>query len=70
MIENNQRSTASKQAKELGLKSLKQVKGMLGTNKNGHPMVSDQTLINWFNDKPELFEVVLLGCKAKLGLVT
>ncbi len=49
--------TASKQAKELGLKSLTQVSELTGQ--------SLQTLTNWFNDKPELFEVVLLGCVAK-----
>lgn len=54
--------TASKQAKELGLKSLKQVSEMI--NK------SPQTLINWYKNEPEHFEVVLLGCAAKLGLVT
>ena len=54
--------TASKQAKELGLKSLTQVSELTGQ--------SLQTLTNWFNDKPELYEVVLLGCVAKLGLVT
>ncbi len=54
--------TASKQAKGLGLKSLTQVSELTGQ--------SLQTLTNWFNDKPELFEVVLLGCAAKLGLVT
>ncbi len=50
--------TASKQAKELGLKSLTQVSELTGQ--------SLQTLTNWFNDKPELFEVVLLGCVSKL----
>jgi hypothetical protein len=50
--------TASKQAKELGLKSLTQVSELTGQ--------SLQTLTNWFNDKPELFDVVLLGCKSKL----
>lgn len=54
--------TASKQAKELGLKSLTQVSELTGQ--------SLQTLTNWFNDKPELFYVVLLGCKAKLALAT
>ena len=48
--------TASKQAKELGLKSLTQVSELTGQ--------SLQTLTNWFNDKPELFKVVLLGCVA------
>ena len=56
------RSTPSKQAKGLGLKSLTQVSELTGQ--------SLQTLTNWFNDKPELYEVVLLGCAAKLGLVT
>lgn len=50
--------TASKQTKELGLKSLTQVSELTKQ--------SPQTLINWFNDKPELFEVVLFGCLAKL----
>jgi len=52
--------TPSKKAKELGLKSLTQMSELTGQ--------SLQTLTNWFNDKPELFEVVLLGCKAKLCL--
>lgn len=50
--------TPSKQAKELGLKSLTQVGELTGQ--------SLQTLTNWFNDKPELFEVVLLGCAYKI----
>ncbi len=54
--------TASKQAKELGLKSLKQVSEMI--NK------SPQTLINWYNNEPEHFRMVLLGCATELGLVT
>ena len=54
--------TPAKMAKELGLKSLTQVSELTGQ--------SLQTLTNWFNDKPELFKVVLLGCAAKLGLVT
>ena len=54
--------TPSKQAKDLGLKSLTQVSELTGQ--------SLQTLTNWFNDKPELFNVVLLGCKAKLALAT
>lgn len=51
--------TASKQAKELGLKSLTQVSELTGQ--------SLQTLTNWFNDKPELFSVVLLGCVCELN---
>lgn len=53
--------TPSKQAKELGLKSLTQVSELTGQ--------SLQTLTNWFNDKPELFEIVLLGCVGKLKLL-
>ncbi len=49
--------TASKQAKELGLNSLTQVSELTGQ--------SLQTLTNWFNDKPELFEIILLGCLSK-----
>lgn len=54
--------TPSQQAKALGLKSLAQVRDMLGTNKNGHPMVSLQTLGNWHKNKPELFKAVCIGC--------
>ena len=49
--------TASKQAKELGLKSLTQVSELTGQ--------SPQTLTNWFNHKSELYEIVLLGCLHK-----
>ena len=55
-------TTPSKQAKELGLKSLTKISDLTGQ--------SLQTLTNWFHHKPELFEVVLLGCKAKLALAT
>lgn len=51
--------TPSKQAKELGLKSLTQASQLTGQ--------SLQTLTNWFNDKPELFYIVLLGCVSKLN---
>ncbi len=50
--------TPSKQAKELGLKSLTQVSELTGQ--------SLQTLTNWFNDKTKLFNVVLLGCIEEL----
>ena len=50
--------TPSKQAKEAGLKSLSQVSEITG--------VSLQTLDNWSRDKPELFRIVLLGCKAEI----
>ncbi len=51
--------TASDKAKNKGLKSLKEVCDLTG--------VSFQTLNNWSNDKPELFEVVLLGCVKEAG---
>lgn len=46
--------TASEAAKKAGLKSLAEVASITGQ--------STQTLNNWFNDKPELFKVVLAGC--------
>ena len=49
--------TASEKAKALGLKSLAQVCQMTGQ--------SAQTLNNWHKNKPELFDVVLVGCYAK-----
>jgi len=52
--------TASKQAKAKGLTNLKQVSDLTG--------VSPQTLDNWYKHKPELFETVLCGCVARLGL--
>ena len=51
------KATASKKAKESGLKSLTQVSELSGR--------SLQTLTNWFNNDPALFNLVLLGCKAK-----
>ena len=51
--------TAASEAKELGLKSLAQVSELTEQ--------STQTLNNWFNNKPELFEIVLLGCMVKLN---
>lgn len=57
--------TPAQTAKSMGLKSLTQARDMLGTNKNGHPMVSLNTLTNWHRNKPELFEVVMLGCLVK-----
>lgn len=46
--------TASEAVKEKGLKNLAKVSSLTG--------VSSQTLNNWFNNKPELFEVVIRGC--------
>jgi len=51
--------TASQQAKQAGLKSLAQVSELTG--------VSFQTLNNWVNMKPDLFQVVLLGCAEKIN---
>ncbi len=48
--------TASQQAKAQGFKSLAQV-AELST-------VKRRTLENWHKDKPELFNIVLLGCYA------
>lgn len=50
--------TPSQQAKQAGLTGLKQVSEMTGQ--------SAQTLINWYKNKPELFDVVISGCVAKL----
>lgn len=52
--------TTSKQAKAKGLTNLKQVSALTG--------VSPQTLDNWYKHKPELFETVLMGCVARLGV--
>lgn len=52
--------TPAEQAKADGLKSLSQVSEMTGQ--------SLQTLSNWAKNKPELFKIVLLGCKVKLGV--
>ena len=51
--------TASQKAKELGFKNLAQVQELSGQ--------SQQNLDNWFKKKPLLFDVVLLGCLAKLN---
>jgi hypothetical protein len=48
--------TASEHAKAAGLKSLLELSEMTG--------VSTQTLNNWHNNKPFLFNIVILGCKA------
>jgi hypothetical protein len=50
--------TPSKQAKAAGLKSLSQVSEMTGQ--------SLQTLSNWAKSKPDLFFIVLMGCKARI----
>jgi len=50
--------TPSQKAKQIGLKSLGVVIELTGQ--------SAQTISNWAKNKPELFEVVLTGCAAKL----
>ena len=49
--------TASQQAKASGLKSLAQVSEITG--------ISFQTLNNWHKNRPDLYEVIILGCKQK-----
>lgn len=51
--------TTSQKAKSAGLKNLAEITRLTG--------VSPQTLNNWAVQKPQLFEVVLAGCKAVLG---
>ena len=46
--------TPSQQAKEAGLKNLREVQDITGQ--------SAQTLTNWQKHKPELFKIVLIGC--------
>jgi hypothetical protein len=54
--------TPSQQAKAEGLKSLSVVSELTG--------VSLQTLTNWHKDKPDLFRVVLAGCKFIISTTT
>ena len=46
--------TPSEQCKQAGLKSLAEAVRISG--------VSEQTLINWYKNKPKLFAVVIAGC--------
>jgi hypothetical protein len=46
--------TASQQAKAAGLKNLAEMCEITAQ--------SPQTLNNWFNDKPQLFTILLRGC--------
>jgi len=46
--------TASQEAKKAGLHSLLEVSRITG--------VSFQTLNNWHNNKPALFNAVIIGC--------
>ena len=50
--------TPSQKAKSLGLKSLKQAVDL------GWPR---STLVDMYRKHPEKFEIVILGCVAKLG---
>ena len=52
-------SGAAKQAHDAGLRDLNVVVRLTGQSR--------QTLGNWAKHKPELFKIVLAGCKAKLG---
>jgi len=54
-------STASKQVKDAGLQSLLQVSELT--------KISVQTLINWFHHRPELFNIIIIGCVYKAGTV-
>jgi len=50
--------TAAKKAKSMGLKNLKQAVDMGWAR---------STLVDMHNNKPERFEIVILGCLAKLN---
>lgn len=60
-MNNEEKLKPSQYAKLMGIKNLKTVREL--------SKQSDQTLINWCNDKPELFELVLLGCSVKLNII-
>lgn len=49
--------TASETAKAAGLASLKELSGMIKK--------PSQTLINWYNDAPELFDLVVKGAAVR-----
>jgi len=53
--------TTAQKAKSLGLKSLKQAVDL------GWPR---STLADMYRNRPDRFEVVILGCVAKLGYIT
>lgn len=50
-------TTAAKDAKAAGLKSLAEVSEMTG--------IGRETLRIWHRDRPKLFDVILAGCVAK-----
>jgi len=53
--------TAAERAKAAGLKSLAQAADM--TN------LTTETLRNWYKYQPKRFEIILLGCRARLSEV-
>ena len=54
--------TPAQQAKGMGLKSLTQVSQITGVSLN--------TLTNWHRDKPDLFLIVLIGCRVSFDECT
>lgn len=40
----------------------------LGYKPDGNPVVSAQTLANWFDDKRSLFDCVVTGVAVRLGI--
>jgi len=55
-----QAKTASMTAKSIGLKSLGQVSDITGKSR--------ATLNKWFNEQPDFFYVVILGCQKLIDL--
>jgi hypothetical protein len=55
-----QPETASQVCRRNGLKGLNQVSEITGQ--------SPQTLINWYNNKRSLFDIVILGCLTQVDL--
>ena len=55
-----QPETASQVCRRNGLKGLNQLSEITGQ--------SPQTLINWYNNKRSLFDIVILGCLTQVDL--
>jgi len=53
----NMKPTASRKAKDYGLKNLNEMVAMTGESR--------QSLVNWFNLRPQRFELLLIGCIVK-----
>ena len=49
-----QQITASQTVKKAGFRSMKEVSEMTG--------LSHQTLVNWFNNRRQVFDLLILGC--------